>query len=264
VDNDIIAYCGRRRPAYTEMLAALGRGEASVVLCWHTDRLHRSPKELEAYIDICEAHGVKTLAVRSGELDLATESGRMIARTLGTMARYESEMKSTRVRRAMEQKAMKGEWLGGPRPFGWQFVDGVPEPHPVEAAVVADVCKAVLQGQSLGSIVAGLNASGITTSVGKPWGYAQLRQMLVRPRNAGLADWKGEIVGTSIFPALVSEDVWRAVVSILSDPRRHSRTLGAGGPSPTRRSTCWRASLSATAGHWCGLRPLPAERARNT
>lgn len=115
---------------------------------------------------------------------------------------------------------MKGEWLGGPRPFGWQFVDGVPEPHPVEAAVVADVCNAVLKGQSLGSIVAGLNASGVMTSVGKPWGHAQLRQMLLRPRNAGLADWKGEIVGPSTFPALVSEDVWRAVVSILTDPRR--------------------------------------------
>lgn len=202
------------------MLAALERGEASVVLCWHTDRLHRSPVELEAYIDVCKARGVKTFAVKSGELDLATDAGQMIARMLGAAARYESDQKATRVRRAMEQKAMKGEWLGGPRPFGWQFVDGVPEPHPVEAAVVADVCNAVLQGRSLGSIVAGLNASGITTSVGKPWGYAQLRQMLVRPRNAGLADWKGEIVGPSMFPALVSEDVWRAVVSILTDPRR--------------------------------------------
>jgi site-specific DNA recombinase len=220
VDNDVSAYSGKKRRGYSEMLDALQRGEASVVLCWHTDRLHRSPVELEAYIDVCKAHEVRTFAVKSGELDLATDSGQMIARMLGAAARYESDQKATRVRRAMEQKALKGEWLGGPRPFGWQFVDGVPEPHPVEAAVVADVCNAVLQGQSLGSIVAGLNASGITTSVGKPWGYAQLRQMLVRPRNAGLSDWKGEIVGPSTFPALVSEDVWRAVVSMLTDPRR--------------------------------------------
>lgn len=220
VDNDISAYSGRKRPAYSEMLAALERGEASVVLCWHTDRLHRSPVELETYIDICKAHGVKTFAVKSGELDLATDAGQMIARMLGAAARYESDQKATRVRRAMEQKAMKGEWLGGTRPFGWTFADGAPVPHPTEAAVVKDACNAVLQGQSLGSIVAQLNAAGITTSVGKPWGYAQLRQMLARPRNAGLADWKGEIVGPSVFPALVSEDVWRAVVSILTDPQR--------------------------------------------
>jgi site-specific DNA recombinase len=220
VDNDISAYSGKKRPGYSAMLAALRRGEASVVLFWHTDRLHRSPTELEEYIAICRECAVQNSAVKGGEVDLSTPEGILRAGLLGQAARYESAHKADRVRRAMEQKAMKGEWLGGPRPFGWRFVDGVPEPHPVEAAVVADVCNAVLQGQSLGSIVAGLNASGITTSIGKPWGYAQLRQMLLRPRNAGLADWKGEIVGPSTFPAIVSEDVWRAMVSILTDPRR--------------------------------------------
>lgn len=225
VDNDISAYSGKKRPGYLSMLAALKRGEASVVLCWHTDRLHRSPTELEEYIAICrecsvQNYTVQNYTVKGGEVDLSTPEGMLRAGLLGQVARYESAHKADRIRRAMEQKAMKGEWLGGPRPFGWQLVDGVPEPHPVEAAVVADVCNAVLQGQSLGSIVAALNAAGITTSVGKPWGYAQLRQMLLRPRNAGLADWKGEIVGPSTFPALVSEDVWRAVVSILTDPRR--------------------------------------------
>lgn len=220
VDNDISAYSGKARPQYTEMLAALRRGEASAVFCWHTDRLHRSPIELEAYIDVCEAHGVKTFAVKSGELDLATDSGRMVARMLGAAARYESDQKATRVRRAMEQKAMKGEWLGGTRPFGWQIVDGVPQPDPLEAAVVKDVSNAVLEGQSLGSIVARLNEAGVRTTTGRTWGYAQLRQMLIRPRNAGLVDWKGEIVGPSLFPALVSENVWRAVVALLKDPRR--------------------------------------------
>ena len=220
VDNDISAYSGKKRPGYSAMLAALRRGEASVVLFWHTDRLHRSPAELEEYIALCRECSVQNYAVKGGEVDLSTPEGMLRAGLLGQVARYESAHKADRVRRAMEQKAMKGEWLGGPRPFGWRFVDGVPEPHPVEAAVVVDVCNAVLKGQSLGSIVAGLNASGIGTSVGKSWGYAQLRQMLLRPRNAGLAEWKGEIVGPSIFPALVSEDVWRAVVSILTDPRR--------------------------------------------
>jgi DNA invertase Pin-like site-specific DNA recombinase len=61
------------------------------VLAWHTDRLHRSPKELETYIDLCEPRGVVTRTVRAGELDLATASGRMVARQLGAVARYESE-----------------------------------------------------------------------------------------------------------------------------------------------------------------------------
>lgn len=219
-NNDISAYLGKKRPAYSEMLAALKRGEASVVLCWHSDRLHRSPLELEEYIAICREHGVQNYTVKGGEVDLSTPEGMLRAGLVGQVARYESAHKAYRFKRAMEQKAMKGEWLGGAHPFGWRFVDGVPEPDPAEAAVVWDVFNAVLQGRSLGSIVAELNASGITTSVGKPWGYAQLRQIPMRPTNAELAVWQGEIVGRSIFPSLVSENVWRAVVSILSDPRR--------------------------------------------
>ena len=220
VDNDVSAYSGKKRPGYTEMLAALKRGEASVVIYWHPDRLHRSPLELEEYISICREFGVQNYTVKGGEVDLSTPEGMLRAGLLGQVARYESAHKADRVKRAMQQKAMKGEWLGGARPFGWRFVDGTPEPDPVEAPVVRNVFEAVLLGHSFGSIVADLNAAGITTSVGKPWGYAQLRQMLMRPRNAGLAVWQGEIVGRSTFPALVSEDVWRAVVSILKDPKR--------------------------------------------
>ena len=220
VDNDISAYSGKKRPGYAEMLAALKRGEASVVICWHSDRLHRSPLELEEYIAICREHDVQNYTVKGGEIDLSTPEGMLRAGLLGQVARYESAHKADRVKRAMQQKAMKGEWLGGARPFGWRFVDGAPEPDPVEAPVVRHVFEAVLQGRSLGSIVSELNAAGITTSVGKPWGYAQLRQMAMRPRNAGLAVWQGEVVGKSTFPALVSEDVWRAVVSILKDPKR--------------------------------------------
>lgn len=75
-------------------------------------------------------------------------------------------------------------------------------------------------GGSLGSVVKDWNARGIRTSVGKEWGFTQLRQVLLRTRNAGLAEWQGEIVGPSQFPAIVSEDVWRAARATLTDPSR--------------------------------------------
>lgn len=207
------------------MLKSLGEGMVNYVLVWHMDRLHRSPVELEHYIDACAAHDVKTFAVRSGELDLSTPSGRVTARMLGTLARYESEHKAERISRKMEELSRKGKWTGGARPFGWQVDGDRPVVDETEAATVRYAFQAVLKGQSMGSIVRELNDQGITTTRGKPWGYAQLGQMLKRPRNAGLAQFKGEIVGPSEFPAIVSEDVYRAVLSILSDPgRRRSQS----------------------------------------
>ena len=107
-DNDISAYSGRPRPGYRQLLADIETGNVDVVVAWHTDRLHRSPLELEDYIAACEQRDVGTLTVRAGELDLATASGRMVARMLGAAARHESEQKSERVKRAREQEARSG------------------------------------------------------------------------------------------------------------------------------------------------------------
>src|SRR4051794_12379176 len=57
-DNDLSAYSGKPRPAYRRLLAAIERGEVDRVLCWHTDRLHRNPAELEQWITVCEPRGV--------------------------------------------------------------------------------------------------------------------------------------------------------------------------------------------------------------
>jgi site-specific DNA recombinase len=89
-DNDISAYSGKLRPGYRQLLDDIHGGQIDAVVAWHTDRLHRSPRELEEWIDACERGNVITVTVRAGELDLATAAGRMVARMLGAAARHES------------------------------------------------------------------------------------------------------------------------------------------------------------------------------
>lgn len=86
-DNDLSAYSGKPRPGYRALLGEIESGRANAVIVWHTDRLHRSPRELEEYVDLCERRKVVTQTVKAGELDLSTPSGRAVARTLGAWAR---------------------------------------------------------------------------------------------------------------------------------------------------------------------------------
>lgn len=225
VDNDISAYGRSKRPEYQSMLRALAQRPGMAVIAWHADRLHRSMVELENYIEVCEQADAATYTVKAGKFDLTTSTGRMIARLLASTSRYESDLKGERIRRSIEQNARAGKWTGGARPFGWEFVDGKPVLDPSESEIVVEIFHHVLRGGSLGSKVTALNGRGIATSMGNKWTYATVRQLLLRPRNAGLAEWNGEIVGASEFPAIVGEDVWRAVCSILKDPsRRRSQT----------------------------------------
>ncbi|MCY0926926.1 recombinase family protein [Streptomyces sp. H27-H1] len=246
VDNDVSAFSGKRRPDYRRMLDDLEQGIATVVISWHTDRLHRSPTELEEYIEISQRRGVDTHTVQAGDLDLSTSSGRMTARIHGAVARHESEHKGERVARVRLQKARAGEWGGGIRPFGWGVPTGdtrkkvnkrtgeeteVPvldmeQLVPEEAAAIEVGIDMILSGGSIKAWCRWLADKGLTTSRGNPVGHVEARDMLMRARNAGIAVYKGAEIGPGNWAAIIPEEKHRAVVAVLMDPNRRT-TPGA-------------------------------------
>lgn len=238
VDNDISAYSGARRPEYEQMIQAIEDGRIRGVIAWHTDRLHRRAIELERFVTLAEAHDLAVQTVTAGSTDLSTASGRMVARMLGAAAQHEIDHARERMRSAKRQMAADGKYRGGPRPFGYEK-DGITV-RESEAAVIRKASKAILAGRSLTAVARDLNDAGEVTSTGKPWTYARLRDVLVRPRNAGLlhqgrADrGEAEIVGPAQWPAIIDEETWRALYARLLDPSRRkqdgndTRWLGSG------------------------------------
>lgn len=220
VDNDLSAYSGKPRPGYKQLLEMIAAGDVDVVLAWHGDRLHRSISELETYIGVCEAREVPTFTATAGELDLTTATGRMHARIAGAVARHEVEHSIERQQAAKLQKAVAGKWGGGRRPYGYES-DGTTV-RPAEATVVVETTDAILTGSSIRALTVKLNERGLTTSTGRPWQASELRKVLLRPRNAGLREHKGAIIGKAEWPALVPEEKWRALTSILTDPARRT------------------------------------------
>lgn len=225
-DNDMSAYSGKPRPGYLAMLAELDARPGNVV-AWHTDRLHRSPAELETYIDLCERHGIATHCVTAGPLDLTTATGRMNARIHGAVARHEVEHAVERMKRAKLQAATAGTWKGGPRPFGFEG-DGVTV-RPAEADEIARASADLLAGVSLNAITRDWNDREIRTPSGNTWRPNVVRRVLMRARNAGLMEHRGEVVGPARWAAIVPEDTWHAVCAVLTAP---DRTIG---PGPERR-----------------------------
>lgn len=229
VDNDLSAYSGKRRPGYEALLAQIEAGEIDVVIAWHTDRLHRSLVELERYISLCEPRSVSTVTVRAGELDFATPSGRMVARMLGSAARYESEHKSDRQRRKALEQAQAGRPGGGLRAFGYEQDRMTVRPD--EAATVVECAGRVLAGESLRGIALDLNARKVGTVTGVLWSPTVLRAMLGRSRYAGLREHQG-ITYPGTWPALLPVDTHLALRGLFADPRRDN-----GGRARTRLLT---------------------------
>lgn len=226
-DNDISASTRSRkiRPDYRRMLKDAHSGRLQAVLAYTSGRLTRRPRENEDLIELAESCGTTFHYVASPSFDLNTSAGRRIARILAANDAGEAEDIAERVSRQKLQAATDGVWKGGRRPFGFA-ADGVTVVEN-EAADVLRMTHALLTGTSLRSLAAELNARGVPTSTGAKWRQDTVRSLLMRPRNAGLMEHQGEVVGPASWPGIVPEDLWRAAVALLSDPARRTQYSSA-------------------------------------
>lgn len=217
VDNDVSASTGRARPEYERMLDDVKNGMIGAVVAYHNDRLHRSPRELEDFIDIIDTAGAQVATVSGGEYDLSTATGRMGARIVGAVARAESDRLRERIRRKHLELAQDGKVSGGgTRPYGFLDVRTIDE---AEAAHVREAARRIIDGEALRSIVVDWNRSGVATVTGRPWATFTLRRLLISARIAGKREHHGVITDAE-WPAIVDDVTWSRLRSILTDPAR--------------------------------------------
>ena len=225
VDNDVSAYSRKARPQWQQMLSDIHAGRIGAIVCWHVDRLTRSPRELEDVIDLHDTLGVE-LATATGEIDLSTPTGRMIARTLGAAARHEAEHKAERQARERRQQAQAGKpHSSGTRGYGYApdkitIVD-------TEADVITEAARRVLAGESLRSVCRDLNDRAIPTTQGGQWQVPTLKAVLASARISGRREYHGDIVADNAWPAIIppaDSDQLRALLNRAGKPATTART----------------------------------------
>jgi DNA invertase Pin-like site-specific DNA recombinase len=228
VDNDVSASKGTRA-GFERLLEAVRDGRTDTVLVWATDRLYRRLADLVSLVELAEKHRLTILTVKSGDLDLSTPAGRMLAGMLGSAARFEVEQKGARQVAANAQRAQRGEWQFSRRPFGYERGErGLAVVVAHEAAIIREGYERSLARESGYSIVADWNARGILAPGGKQWSVTQLRERLANPHYAGLVVHQGEVVGEGSHEAIVSrEDYERFVqqVRVRAARRTHDNRI---------------------------------------
>ncbi|MFN2607119.1 MAG: recombinase family protein [Acidimicrobiales bacterium] len=231
-DNDASAYGRKPRRAYERMLAAVESGRIDAIVTRHNDRLHRSPRELEAFIDLVERSRVHLAVVTGGDYDLTTPDGRLSARIVGAVARKESEDRSRRVRR----KHLELAELGRPAAqLGWAVRSED------ERGYVREAARRVLEGEGLMTIARDWNAEGVPGASGGPWTAPTLRRVLLSSRIAGLrehgVDPSGKALGDlspAVWAAALDRHTWDQLRAVLLNPsatRTSARPPGTCSPA---------------------------------
>jgi DNA invertase Pin-like site-specific DNA recombinase len=158
VEHDVRSGRTMRRPGLRAALDACRAGEAEGVMVARLDRLTYSLTDLAAIVGMAVDSGFTIVALEP-ELDLATESGRLLGRVLSTASRWEPALISAPTRRVLGR--------GPGRPSS-------------TAPELADRIRAMRAGgMTLQAICDVLNAEGVPTPRGgQRWRPTSLRAIL--------------------------------------------------------------------------------------
>ncbi len=224
------------RHQYLEMLDRARAGEFGRILAYSNSRITRRPLELEGLIKLYEQTGVVIHTVVSGDDDLSTADGRMVARIKAAVDAAEAERISERAKNAHRHKAMEGTLKRSPwRAFGFQQ-DGVTH-HPTEARLIQEAVRKVIAGASIRQIGKAWEEQGITSTRGTTyWGHSRVKDALFSWKVAGIRAYNGEPVYDAAGELVKGN--WEPIIS-LEDRAKALAELETHYAKPKRRDGKW-------------------------
>ncbi|HEY9251563.1 MAG TPA: recombinase family protein [Nocardioides sp.] len=223
-------FAKKAREGWDQLIADLTRSKFDILWLWESSRGDRDLPPWVSMLAQCRERRVR-IYVHSHErmYDMTNARDWKALVEDGTDSAYESEKTSQRIRRDTDARAKAGRPHGFAA-FGYrrevvldddnQLIGTRDALVPEQAEMIRQAAASVLNGESLRSIVARLNADGHRTPRGHLWNSTTLRQLLLRERNAGLRRHRGKVVGKGNWEAIYDEATHARIVTMLRDPQR--------------------------------------------
>lgn len=236
IDNSVSAFKrNKKRPEFERMLTDLEQGRLDAIVVYDLDRFTRQPRDLERLIDLFETKKNLLFAAVTGDIDLGSDNGVMMARFAVNIANKSSKDTGRRVKRKHLELAQKGIPVGGTRPFG--YLDDLKTPHPVEAPLVRQAYADLLDGKrNMTQICRDWDELGVKSTRGLSFQRQTLKQLLLNPRYGGLRALRGVVVRDEagepvkgLWEPLVAPEIFWRAEALLKDAR------GVTGARPGKR-----------------------------
>ena len=111
-----------QREAIKEIIAAAHKQAFDVLLVYTIDRLSRRDSDLPLLFSEITECGISVWSVEEGELRYQTATDRLLVYLQGWKANGESERIGQRISTIQSQMVARGEYRGGPVPFGYKLI----------------------------------------------------------------------------------------------------------------------------------------------
>ena len=221
------------RPGLKRLLADIEDGLVDVVVVYKIDRLSRSLMDFSKLVEVFDRNGVTFVSVTQS-FNTTTSMGRLTLNILLSFAQFEREVTAERIRDKVRASRMKGMWMGGCPPLGYEVKDRKLVENPADAAHVRWVFTRFIEIGSGTLLARELAERGVTTSRGHRIDKKFIYRMLNNRVYIGDAVHKG-----TSYPgehsAIIDREVWDSVHSILTEsPRKRAARTRAETPALLR------------------------------
>ncbi len=191
-----------KRDGWDTLLQRAGRGDASGLMCWHTDRLTRQPYDLEQLVRLAMGREY-VIASCYGEFQLHDPNALSMLRFGVIMAENQSAAMSRRMKRGWQAKRELGLPHGGQRGFGFPSARGAKNPVPseqvdIERAAIKWAVEERINGATNQEIVDEWTRRGFYGANGQPIATSTVRDVLTSDRIAGVLTYYGTPVGRDV------------------------------------------------------------------
>ena len=218
------------RPGLKRLLADIEDGLVDVVVVYKIDRLSRSLMDFSKLVEVFDRNGVTFVSVTQS-FNTTTSMGRLTLNILLSFAQFEREVTAERIRDKVRASRMKGMWMGGCPPLGYEVKDRKLVENPADAAHVRWVFARFIEIGSGTVLARELAERGVTTSRGHRIDKKFIYRMLNNRVYIGEAVHKG-----TGYPgqhtAIIDRAVWDNVHGILTEsPRKRAARNRADTPA---------------------------------
>ena len=134
------------RPGLKQLLADIEDGLIDVVVVYKIDRLSRSLMDFSKLVEVFDRNGVTFVSVTQS-FNTTTSMGRLTLNILLSFAQFEREVTAERIRDKVRASRMKGMWMGGYVPLGYDVKDRKLVVNEDEAATVRGIFETVRRGR---------------------------------------------------------------------------------------------------------------------
>jgi len=216
-----------KRTNFQQMMKDAASGRFRYVIAWKSNRIGRNM--LEALVNEARLQelGVRILYVEEDFDD--TAAGRFAARSMMNGNQFYSENMAEDIKRGLYDNASNCMVANGHLPYGYKADETL---HYVideqRADVIREIYTRVSEGEPFADIFNSLNARGITTSYGKPWGRTSLNKIISNERYRGIYIY-GDVRIEGGIPRIISDELFfkvQEVITTKKNPRGRHRVNG--------------------------------------